>query len=366
MTFLCTVRNPQEIVKAGLRDVTTSLTHYLIRHQPLFHQGEDHHLDQVTIVRHNVTSEVKAYFSVRPARLRGLDVKLGNVQVMTPDELRLKQREREVEGLLTLEEQRMEHRLAQQGAKLEEERRRNEEAFELERRRHEQDLARMQQKLTQMEEGFQHQLEQQKLAHEQFIRTTSFEHAVGEAHLLKDALAADDSEMTTFLAGAIGERSVSETTNTLNADREHRRGTDAAQAAQEREWVHEEARYRRQLDRESAQMNYDLEIARLKTQAEVVVAAVNRGLADHQNVEFLIGELKSVAKQLESASANGRQESERAESPTYSEPPKRSAQPERPDVQGDDRVIEAELVSDDFEARGVDTEPEPREEDLGR
>ena len=87
VTFLCTVKKPEEVVEAGLQDMTASLTHYLIRHQPLFHLGEDYQLDQVTAVRHNVTSEVKAYFSVRPARFRGLDVKLGNIQVLTPDEL---------------------------------------------------------------------------------------------------------------------------------------------------------------------------------------------------------------------------------------------------------------------------------------
>ena len=125
-------------------------------------------------------------------------------------------------------------------------------------------------------------------------------------------------------------------------------------------------------------MGYNLEVERLKVQAAVVVAAVNRGLADHQNVEYLMSELRSVTKQLEHASASAsRQETEQGES---SEPPStpsvrsarptdRSGRPERParsDLQADDRVIEAEIVSDDLEARGDDAEPEPREEDLGR
>ena len=39
---------------------------------------------------------------------------------------------------------------------------------------------RWQQKITRMEEQFQHQMQQQKLAHDQLIRTKSFEHAVDE------------------------------------------------------------------------------------------------------------------------------------------------------------------------------------------
>jgi hypothetical protein len=300
-------------------------------------------------------------------------VRLGNIQVMTPDELRTKQRERELEGLLTSEQQQMEHRLSQQKAELEEIRRRNDEEFELERRRHEQDLAQMQQKLTRMQEQFQQQLQQQKLTHEQMSRTASFQHAAGEAARLKDALGAGESEMTTVFAGAIGERSISETADALNADREHRREQEAEDALRREDWAREAARYERQLARENTQMEYDLEVERLKTQAEVVVAAVKRGLADHQNIEYLMGELKSVAKQLERASASARQqETEQGEGwerPKHSERPKRSARPERPDVQADDHVIEAQIVSDDSgdsDARGDNAEPEPREEDLGR
>jgi hypothetical protein len=283
VTFLCTVRKPEEVVEAGLQDITASLTQYLIRDQKLFHLGEDYHLNQVTAVRHNVTAQVKAYFDMRPARFRGLDVKLGNVQVMTPDELRTKQREREMEGLLTSEQQEMEYRLAQQKAELDETRRQNEETFELERRRHEQDLAQMQQKLTRMEEQFQQQQQHQKQTHEQMLRSAAFKHAVDEAVQLRETLGVDVSEMPTVLAGAIGERSVSEMADALNEGREHQRERDADKDAQRREWKYEVARYQRELNRENAQLAHNLEVARLKTQAEVVVAAVNRGLADHQN-----------------------------------------------------------------------------------
>ena len=174
VTFLCTVRKPEEVVEAGLHDLTTRLTNFLIQHQKLFHLGEDYQLSEVAAVRRSVTSEVKAYFNVRPARFRGSDVKLGNVQVMTPDELRTKQRERELAGLLTSGQQQMEHDLAEQKAKLDETRRRHEEDFELERRRHDQALAQMQQELTRMQAEFQQQLQQQTLMHDQLMRTRLF------------------------------------------------------------------------------------------------------------------------------------------------------------------------------------------------
>ena len=377
VTFLCTVRKPEEVVEAGLHDLASSLTHYLIRYQKLFHLGEDYQLSQVTAVRHNVTSEVKAYFNVRSPQFRGLQVKLGNVQVMTPDELRTKQREAELKRLLTSGQQQLEHDLAEQKAELEETRRRHEETFELERRRHAQDLAQMQQKLTQIEQQFAQQLEQQKLAHNQLLRTASFRHAMGEAALLKEALGADDSAMATIITGAIGERSMAETADSLNADRDRRQEQAAEEAAQEREWRREMERYERQIARENARMGYDLEVQRLKMQASVVVAAVERGLADHQNVEYLMSELRSVAKQLEDASANASQrekeQAERPARPTYSERQKRQARPKRTEAEAetetetDDSVIEAEVVSGGSSDLGVrgDAELEPREEDLG-
>jgi hypothetical protein len=366
VTFLCTVKKPEEVVEAGLQDITDSLTQYLIKHQPLFHLGEDYHLEHITAVRHNVTSEVKAYFSVRPARFRGLEVKLGNIQVMTPDELRTKQRERELEGLLTSEQQQQEHRLAQQKAELDESRRRNEEEFELERRRHEQDVAQMQQKYLHMQEQFQQQLEKQKLSHDQIIRSQSFNHAAEEAIKLKGALGAGDAEMTTVFAGAMGERSISETADSLNAHRDQLREQEAEDAIRKEDWTHEQARYERELARENTRMGYDLEVERLKTQAEVVVAAVNRGLADHQNIEYLMSELKTVAKQLERVSASTpQQEAEHGKSGKRAE---RSPRAERSDVPADDHVIEAQILSDDSDSGSHDDSqgPEPREEDLGR
>jgi hypothetical protein len=104
----------------------------------------------------------------------------------------------------------------------------------------------------------------------------------------------------------------------------------------------------------------------------VVVAAVNRGLADHHDLEFLMNEVRNVAKQLESASASAsRQEKGQDESPERRgnpERPKRAARTRRPEAQTDVDVIEAEIISDDLgdPDAGGDADPEPREEDLGR
>jgi hypothetical protein len=365
VTFLCTVKKPEEVVESGLADIASALTNYLIQYQPLFRLGEDYQLDQIAAVRHNVASEIKAYVNVRQARFRGLEVKLGNVQVMTPDELRTKQREGELEGLLTSDQQQREHRLAQQKADLEEARLRNEEEFELERRRHEQRLAQMRQQRTQMEEDFQRQLAEQKLTHEQAVRTSSFQHAAAEAATLKDALGGSDDEQATIFAGAIGGRSIPETVDSMNAERERRREQEAEDARRRAEWERDDKR-------EHTRMDYSLEVDRLKTQAEVVVAAVNRGLADHQNIEYLMNELRTVTKQLERVSASAaQQEGERDESPERTERTERtgrSPRPERSDVPAAEHVIEAQIVSDDSDDADPrdDAEPEPREEDLGR
>lgn len=368
VTFLCTVRKPEEVVDAGLQDITTSLTNYLIQHQPLFHLGEDYHLNQISAVQRNVTAEVKAFVSVRPPRFRGLDVKLGSIQVLTPDELHKQQREREMETLLTSEQQQMEHQLAKERAELEEVRRRNDEAFELERRRHAQNLQQMQQQMTRMQEQFQQQLAQQQLAHDQLLRTTTFQHAAGEAARLKGALGADEIEMATIFAGASGARSVAETADALNAERGRRREQTADDELRRQTWAREDARYEREIDRENTQLQYQMEVARLKAQAEVVATGINRGLADHRDIDHVTSVLNGVVKSLESASAipaqqeaghDGKAQPERHAGDSRGEPVRGEA--------GDDQdVVEAQVIPDDPDSSDDDAGAGLREEDLGR
>ena len=369
VTFLCTVRKPEEVVDAGLQDITTSLTNYLIQHQPLFHLGEDYHLNQISAVRRNVTAELKAFFSLRPPRFRGLDVELGSIQVLTPDELHQQQREREMETLLTSEQQQMEHELAKERAELGEIRRRNDETFELERRRHEQNLQQMQQQMTRMEEQFQQQLAQQQLAHDQLLRTTTFQHAAGEAARLKDALGADEAEMATIFAGASGARSVADTADTLNAERDRRRERAADDDLRRETWAREDAQYEREIDRENTRLQYQMEVARLKAQAEVVATGINRGLADHRDIDHVTSVLNGVVKSLESVSASpvqqeaGHDEQARPERPGGQS----GGEPVRGQAGDDDRdVVEAQVIPDDPDSGDDDAGAGLREEDLGR
>jgi hypothetical protein len=365
VTFLCTVRKPEEVVDAGLRDITTSLTNYVIQHQPLFHLGEDYHLNQISVVRRNVTAEVRAFFSVRPPQFRGLDVKLGNILVLTPDELHKQQREREMETLLMSEQQQMQFELAKERADLDEIRRKQDEEFELVRRRHAQSLEQMQQQMTEMQKQFQRELAQQQLTHEQVLRTSTFQHAAGEAKVLKEALGADDTHMAAIFAGAAGARSVAETADALTDENERRRERDEENALRRETWDREDLRYKQEIDRENTRMRLEVEVARLKAQAEVIQAGIDHGLADHREIEHITSVLDGVVKSLESAVAG----------PAQQKPgPDGSAQPEgRDGGSGDqpartaarDKVVEAEVVPDD---------PEPtdgagaglREDDLGR
>jgi hypothetical protein len=366
VTFLCTVRKPEEVVDAGLHDITTSLTNYLIGHQPLFHLGEDYHLNQIGVVRRNVTAEVRASFNVRPPQFRGLDVKLGNIQVLTPDELHKQQREREMETLLISEQQQMQHQLAKERADLDEIRRRNDEAFELERRRHAQNLEQMRQQMTQMQEQFQRQLAQQQLAQEQLLRTSTFQHAAGEAARLKEALGADDTHMATIFAGASGARSVTETADALNAEQERRRERDDENALRRETWDREDVRYDREIDRENTRMRYEVEVARLKAQAEVVATGINRGLADHRDIEHVTSVLNGVVKSLEGAAAapvqqkaapDGSAQQDRRGGDSGDEPARTEA--------ADDVVVEAQVVPDDPDSSD-DADAGLREDDLGR
>jgi len=107
VTFLCTVKKPEEVVEAGLTNMADSLMQYVVRHQPLFGLGEEYQFGQINTVRRYVWAEVRAYVTIRPPRFRGMDFKLGNVQVLTPEALTeffFKAHQRELEGRRTADE----------------------------------------------------------------------------------------------------------------------------------------------------------------------------------------------------------------------------------------------------------------------
>lgn len=373
VTFLCTVRKPEEVVEAGLKDLADPLTQYVMRHQPLLHAGESREFDEINIVRRDVTAEIRAYVEGRPPRFRGVDVKLGSVQVLTPEELsdfHAKRREREWEGRLTSEEQRLEHDLAKEREKLEEIRRRQTEEYELERHRTVQEMARMRKE-------FEQQIAERDLAHEQLLRSARFGHAIHEAERLTEAIGADAAEKPLVVTASMGEMDMVEMTERLNTDRQRKRDEKSADLLREQTWKREDEHYDREIARENARLQYNLTVEELKAQAQVVMAGVQRGLADHQTIDKLMGVISGMAKQLEDASAAappagrlpaGKQaagEPEQGE-PVEAELEDEPRTPRAASAPGGaaDTVIDAEVVPDPHED-GDSAHSEMREEDLG-
>jgi hypothetical protein len=160
---------------------------------------------------------------------------------------------------------------------------------------------------------------------------------------------------------------VAETADALNADRERRRGRDADDALRRDTWTREDGRYEREIDRENTRMQYEMEVARLRAQAEVVAAGINRGLADHRDIEHVTSVLNGVVKSLESASASpaqqeaghdGKAQSGRRADDSAGEPVRAGA--------GDDDVVEAQVIPDDPDSSDDDADAGLREDDLGR
>lgn len=330
-TFLCTVRRPEDVVDAGLIDIAEPLRQYLVRHQPLFHVGEEFELDQINIVRRNVTAEVKAYVSVRPPWFRGVEVALGSVQVMTPSEViefEGQRRERRWAGVLASENQKQDHVLAQErqeqdqvakltqqgyshdlakhaelnSRELAEMQRELYEQQELLRRRHEHFMAEMRQE-------FDHMREERQAGHDQMIRSARFEHAIGEAEKLRTAIGAAKSEMPTLLSTTAGEHTLSETAEMLDRDRRRERDTVAADALRQETWAREDLHDWLQTEREAKQAKWQaerdeaafahkLKVAQLQAQVQVLNTGIARGLADPMSIDKVLRTLDGAAKEL--------------------------------------------------------------------
>lgn len=326
VTFLCTVRRPDDVVEAGLKDMADPLRQYLVRHQLLFHVGEDFEFDEINTVRKNVTAEVKAYVSVRPPHFRGVEVGLGSVQVQTPQELaefESRRRERRREGVLAsegqlqdhvLEQERLEqqqvtgvtkqrfgHDLARQAElnsrNLAEMQQQLYEQQELLRRRHDQFMAELRQ-------DFEHMRDQRQLTNDQMLRSSRFEHAITEAQKLRTAIGTDQSEVPMLVAASAGEHTLSEAAEILGRERQRTREAAAADSLRRQTWDREDAQVRWQAEREDARLAFNFKVAELKTQIDIISAGIARGLADPLSIDKLLHMLDGAAKQLESATAS--------------------------------------------------------------
>jgi len=344
ITFLCTVRRPKEVVEAGLSDMADPLLQYLTRHQPLFHVGEKYDFEQIHEVRREVASEIRAYVDLKPPRFPGMEVRLGSVQVLTPDELAAyhsKLRERELESRLTLHEQQLEHQLDMQREEMAEIRRRHAEESELLTRRHEQATA-------QMRQEYEHKL-----------RSANLEHSITETRKLAEAMGANESEVPGLWAASAGERTIAETAEALQEHRERERELAAEEELRKATWAREDAQAQRQYAREDARLQLSLRVEQIKAQMEVAKVAIERGLADDQTFHVLMNAMSGVVRELENAGlpSGGQQEPV----PT-GQPPNRQARV----ADADDAVVDAEIVTDPPSADQDDGgDPELREEDLG-
>lgn len=100
VTFLCTVDDPAEVVRAGGQSAESLLAGYLRGHQRIFEIGLDYGVDDLNDVRRKLSAQVRAYSEVNPPDLRGMKTNLASVEVSTPDDviefhdqLRAKQRD---------------------------------------------------------------------------------------------------------------------------------------------------------------------------------------------------------------------------------------------------------------------------------
>lgn len=403
VTFLCTVRKPEDVVDSGLTDMAEPLTQYLARHQPLFHVGEDHEFDDIAVVRRNVTAEVKAYVSVRPPRFRGMEVTLGNVQVLTPADLaefERARRERRREGLLTSEGQRQDHFLAREREEhqqvmdvlkqryqhdldaqaernreeLAEMKRRLDEDRELQQRRHEQLVAEMRQIHYQEQE-------QRQFVHDQEQRSKRFDQAIVEASKLAQAIGADRTEVPSLIAAGAGERTIAETADLLGQDRRADHDAQASDSLRRETWGREDdrarwqarredERVRWQAEREDARLRYQLKVDQLGAELAVYSEAIKRGLADTRTIDQIAAVISGAVQQLESASAKvGAPSSATADQVKDAEPvydaevvDEPAAEPGPPTSEPEPRA-KPEAQADDHNTE--QTNSEVREEDLG-
>ncbi|MDL4815148.1 hypothetical protein [Actinomadura opuntiae] len=85
--FLCTVLEPEKVVRTGQGDAAVVLLGYVRRYKKLFNLGLEHELPAVNQVRLLVQTQLEAYYQhVRPDT-PGMRVQLASIEVPTPPEL---------------------------------------------------------------------------------------------------------------------------------------------------------------------------------------------------------------------------------------------------------------------------------------
>lgn len=90
--FGCRVHDPEDVVAAGLHDMSATLRHYLRQDASLGRLGARRSIEQINEVRVEVSARVEAYYRLRAPRIPGMWVELLDTRVVTPKDLAVHER----------------------------------------------------------------------------------------------------------------------------------------------------------------------------------------------------------------------------------------------------------------------------------
>jgi hypothetical protein len=368
VTFLCTVRDPVHVVRAGITDMTEPLVHYLTSHQELFELSETNEFDEVNFVRKSVTAEIKAYMALRPPPFNGIHVELGNIQVLTPAELEEFERARrakrqearrvseeaKIENQLALEKQELEHELASASTELADLRLQVQEAQELARLRHEEELDQARQHREHQQHNFEQGEELQRDEHERTLSDRRRTHALQQMIKLGTELGAGQEDLAMILGIVNGEMKVGE----LVARGDRERDRDREESAEERAWRRENKRRKKEWKQEDKRADraavrddnrYKLQtrLQMLQYALGTLESAVQKGLADDRTFEDVRVAVSGVLGVLADTPPDSLESAESADSPDSAR--SRSDGARKPGVPADeahDAAAEAEDVEE--------------------
>jgi hypothetical protein len=84
VSFVCSVLDPEVVVRDGQVNVVDALLAHLRRDQALFNVGLAHRIDEIVVVRAKIGIQVKAYMTLRPPEVPGMEIAYTSVHVETP------------------------------------------------------------------------------------------------------------------------------------------------------------------------------------------------------------------------------------------------------------------------------------------
>jgi hypothetical protein len=93
-SFTCQVTDPVAVARYGITDITAPLGAYLRRDAKLAGAGMAHTMDEVNVVREQITNRMKAYSAINPPDVQGMAIEFLAVEVLTPDDVAQHERDR--------------------------------------------------------------------------------------------------------------------------------------------------------------------------------------------------------------------------------------------------------------------------------